>query len=140
MTSKNDVTGDSLISKTNSDAYCAGWDRLFGEPKEKEPLKDHQIRELVNSLTKVAQEYSDTEQLRAQIRKLVIEALKEKTGWQEIETAPKDGSRFLAWRKHCTAPCIVRWDVAYDEAENQYGEHVYHLTHWMPLPEPPKSV
>ena len=28
---KNDVTGDSLISKPTNAAYSDGWDRIFGE-------------------------------------------------------------------------------------------------------------
>ena len=31
MTSKNDITGDKLISKTNTDEYRNGWDRLFSK-------------------------------------------------------------------------------------------------------------
>jgi hypothetical protein len=29
-TSCNDITGDQLISKTPSDSYRDGWDRIFG--------------------------------------------------------------------------------------------------------------
>jgi hypothetical protein len=55
--------------------------------------------------------------------------------WQPIETAPKDGTVILAWRKHATIPMIVRF--YYGEWDSD-GVHVSHLTHWMPLPEPPK--
>jgi hypothetical protein len=61
--------------------------------------------------------------------------------WQPIETAPKDGSVILAWRKHATIPMIVGFDPSYGEWEDVYnynGVHVYHITHWMPLPEPPE--
>jgi hypothetical protein len=63
--------------------------------------------------------------------------------WQDIETAPKDGSSILAcdariegWQQ------VVYWD---DEAKAPHmwgladGPH-YHVdmfTHWMPLPPPP---
>ena len=30
MPTKNDITGDSLISKTSNDAYRDGWERIFG--------------------------------------------------------------------------------------------------------------
>jgi hypothetical protein len=33
---QNDITGDELKSKTSTDAYRAGWDRIFGK---KEPPK-----------------------------------------------------------------------------------------------------
>ena len=29
-TAHNDITGDALISKTPSDSYRDGWDRIFG--------------------------------------------------------------------------------------------------------------
>lgn len=35
MASKNDITGDKLISKPSNDKYSEGWDRLFGEKKMK---------------------------------------------------------------------------------------------------------
>lgn len=34
MASRNDVTGDSLISKGPTDAYRDGWDRIFGKKKD----------------------------------------------------------------------------------------------------------
>jgi len=37
MTSRNDITGDELKSKTNNDKYRDGWDRIFGKKKE-EPV------------------------------------------------------------------------------------------------------
>lgn len=30
MTAKNDVTGDTIISKAYTDAYALGWERIFG--------------------------------------------------------------------------------------------------------------
>ena len=34
MATKNDITGDELISKPTTDSYADGWDRVFGK-KEK---------------------------------------------------------------------------------------------------------
>lgn len=31
MTAKNDITGDTLVSKTSTDAYREGYDRIFGK-------------------------------------------------------------------------------------------------------------
>ena len=56
--------------------------------------------------------------------------------WQPIETVPKN-CWVLAWRAHATTPRILKWDAQYDAFENQQGDHVYGLTHWMPLPQPP---
>lgn len=66
-----------------------------------------------------------------------LAALKAENEWQPIETAPKYGTVFLAWRKHATHPLMVRYDPSYDWFANYDGEHVYDLTHWMPLPKPP---
>ena len=38
-TPKNNITGDSLISKPTTDAYSDGWDRIFGK-KEKIIVSD----------------------------------------------------------------------------------------------------
>lgn len=74
----------------------------------------------------------DNDQLRAELA-----ALKAENEWQPIETAPKDNTVFLAWRKHATHPLMVRYEPSYDWFANYDGEHVYDLTHWMPLPKPP---
>ena len=66
-----------------------------------------------------------------------VKKLKEENEWQPIETAPKDSVVFLAWRKHATHPLMVRYEPSYDWFANYDGEHVYDLTHWMPLPKPP---
>ena len=59
-------------------------------------------------------------------------------GWQPIESAPKDGTEFLA-----IAHETVFWVVFFDGKDFQCvatGNHVGPLTHWMPLPAPPKQV
>lgn len=63
----------------------------------------------------------------------LVEAL-----WQLIYTAPKDGTRFLAVRKHSpTYPIILSWNSTYEWFENDDRDHVYNVTHWMPLPAAP---
>lgn len=37
MVAKNDITGDSIKSRTNTNAYEDGWDRIFGKKKAKDP-------------------------------------------------------------------------------------------------------
>lgn len=39
MASRNDVTGDNLISKTSNDNYRNNWDRIFGNKDKKEEDK-----------------------------------------------------------------------------------------------------
>jgi len=60
--------------------------------------------------------------------------------WKPIATAPKDSSWFLAWRKHGSAPYIVRWGDDYSEYEDLNGDHIYNLTHWMSLPTKPEPL
>jgi len=39
MTTTNDVTGDSLVSKPTSDLYRENWDRIFGNKTESKPAR-----------------------------------------------------------------------------------------------------
>lgn len=58
--------------------------------------------------------------------------------WQPIETAPKDETEILTLRKGgMTAVAIY---FPHQEAEwcCVDGMHLLNVTHWMPLPEPPK--
>lgn len=34
MATHNDITGDAIITKTNTDNYRDGWDRIFGKNKK----------------------------------------------------------------------------------------------------------
>ena len=81
---------------------------------------------------------NEIESLRSELAALKAEneSLK-RDQWQPIETAPKDGTVFLVCRKHATHPLMVRYESSYDWFANYDGEHVYDLTHWMPLPKPP---
>jgi hypothetical protein len=60
--------------------------------------------------------------------------------WQPIETAPKDGTKILAWEFDDYT--IVWWGVS---ASGWYGWKFSddwiscYPTHWQPLPAPPES-
>jgi hypothetical protein len=43
MTSKNDITGDSLTTRAASDKYRDGWERIFGQKdaKNQKTLSDY---------------------------------------------------------------------------------------------------
>ena len=67
--------------------------------------------------------------------------------WKPIETAPKDGSRFLAWHKGNVH--FFRWQDFKDGSDAPVGWrdnfiYVYPEgdangpTHWMPLPKEPE--
>ena len=52
MAAKNDVTGDSIRTKTgNPDAYAKGWDRIFRSKKSKARIPSRKIRRVVGSPT-----------------------------------------------------------------------------------------
>lgn len=46
VTSKNDITGDELKSRTSTDNYRNGWDRIFG--KKPEPVVEEKKEEIKN--------------------------------------------------------------------------------------------
>jgi hypothetical protein len=64
------------------------------------------------------------------------------SGWQLIETAPKDGTRILAWDGLCM---MVLWWGSGGWYDAQWvtvhldNNRPFAPTHWMPLPEPPKT-
>lgn len=73
-------------------------------------------------------------------------------GWRPIETAPKDGTEFLAYDSHAKKQDVCNWvqfgaqrgevwatqsDSEYGPGKDEFGYLPQHITHWMPLPEPP---
>jgi len=66
--------------------------------------------------------------------------------WQPIETAPKDGTEILVYRKDAGV-LVIQFVAPYDMVGTHdtepdwfttYGEHIADVpTHWMPLPDPP---
>jgi hypothetical protein len=72
--------------------------------------------------------------------------------WQPIETAPRDGTRILAYQIFSeTKPVLVvhRHDPGgaernprhnYDTWVSDWNTPVGEITHWMPLPEPPTAM
>ena len=67
----------------------------------------------------------------------------ERAAWQPIETAPHDGTSFMAgWfdgpsNPGCNMRPIKRYVGAWWESNEDYK--VRTPTHWMPLPTPPKE-
>ena len=81
--------------------------------------------------------------------------------WQPIETAPRDGTEILAWRRDCRI-MLVRWDapenllsdsecealgdsaggydwIYADFVQGDWLEGDMIPTHWMPLPDAPDT-
>lgn len=44
MVAKNDVTGDAIQSKVNSEAFKSNWDSIFGKKEKKEDTVDQEKR------------------------------------------------------------------------------------------------
>lgn len=60
------------------------------------------------------------------------------TRWQTMDSAPKDGSMFLAYSP---SSCLSCYECYWCSKSNKFKEWNKHdandLTHWMPLPPPP---
>lgn len=67
--------------------------------------------------------------------------------WDPIETAPKDGTPFIGWYSMWSLPSICLW-LTPMTASGEGGWYRFEarpvlrhqLTHWMPLPEAPRST
>jgi hypothetical protein len=59
--------------------------------------------------------------------------------WNAIQSAPKDGSEFIAfwWEEKWPCVALVHWD-AIDHGWFEDEFDVY-PTHWMPIPPPPDA-
>lgn len=70
-----------------------------------------------------------------------------KNEWHPISTAPKDGTWILAGylKDGAIRPLSVSWRSFHPNAKgkeqfrDQNGHKINRLSHWMPIPEPPKS-
>ena len=62
------------------------------------------------------------------------------TGWQPIETAPKDGTLFLAWEIR-EEMAVMQWNARCEAfrivADTEWFSGIK-PTHWRPLPAPPE--
>lgn len=61
--------------------------------------------------------------------------------WQQIETAPRDGTEILIFTGFCFY--VVTYDDRFSapwRIRDSEGLNDHVPTHWMPLPEPPEVV
>lgn len=49
MTSKNEITGDSIASKANNDLYRENWEKIFGKKKVDSSSDKHESDMAVNN-------------------------------------------------------------------------------------------
>jgi len=64
------------------------------------------------------------------------------TEWQDISTAPRDGKTILAYGAWPMFPtvqdvCLCHWDE--DDQRWAFDGEEMLVTHWIPLPAPPKK-
>jgi hypothetical protein len=58
--------------------------------------------------------------------------------WQPIETAPRDGSRFLFWNGEYV--CVAQFVMGkFFAAQGYPANGIPEATHWMPIPTPPAT-
>lgn len=50
MTTKNDITGDSIVSKPSSQSYRDGWDAIFGNKENTDSDKKHNNEDSIHFL------------------------------------------------------------------------------------------
>ena len=55
--------------------------------------------------------------------------------WQDISTAPRDGTAILAYDPKWQSAHVVAWSKNYSEWKG--GANRCRPTHWLPLPPPP---
>lgn len=60
--------------------------------------------------------------------------------WQPIETAPKNGSRFMFTNGHIIGTGLMMGRTPHFAADSWQGERNTVPTHWRPLPEPPATL
>lgn len=67
----------------------------------------------------------------------------ESSGWQPIETAPKDGTDILLHVVYGQSEILIGYFYSGDAAHHGFyeidGDDINNPTHWMPLPEPPEK-
>ena len=63
--------------------------------------------------------------------------------WQPIETAPKDGTKILAFDPSLFGICLAIWYqggwYVSEESQDGSGYEDMPISHWMPLPPPPEK-
>ena len=83
-------------------------------------------------------EIGDFEKLSKEFNHLAREMLRD--AWQPVETFPMDidGTVLVANKRGQVAPWIR--GVIHSNVPNHDWEHGEAITHWMPLPAPPRST
>ena len=99
---------------------------------------DRVVVETRNALGEIDAHYLHAPEILSDLGQYIAERDQCATGWQPIETAPKDGSDILIWQPKEDEQFVVYWD----DVEDGWRFSPRHVladepTHWMPLPAPP---
>jgi hypothetical protein len=109
----------------------------------------HPLTEVREALAFYANKKTTTQEIYMEGGKAAIKALATLDrfmhghGWQPIESAPRDGTHIIGWSHTYKRPILCWWkDI--EKCWESYGTSIFdedgeHVTHWMPLPEPPKN-
>lgn len=92
-----------------------------------------------------------TDLTKEELIELIVREREALSGWQPIESAPKDGTFVLINEMYSESPVVAqfesgRWWVRADYFES-YGDYTMvdkesegYFTHWQPLPTPPTEI
>lgn len=70
---------------------------------------------------------------------LVLNCISNAPKWQEIKTAPKDGTKFIAYSASRGAVCDVCWSEKRNDFDiDGFSCAARDYTHWMPINPPEK--
>lgn len=99
------------------------------------------------AMWKLAEDENDRLKMEMEERdklQITVEALTRANGWQDISTAPKDGTEILVYCPH--GFYVVQWGTAdidwWAVDDNKHGPFPLRgaaPTHWMPLPPAPSA-
>ena len=106
-------------------------------PKEWDSLQDGTRQALIAEERRIIAAYLEAQS---------YDVCEPPSAWQPIETAARDGTRILAIDADGDMMVVeyyvgsdgrAFWEIARNELEQYFAGRT--LTHWMPLPEPPKE-
>lgn len=130
-----------------SDWVCGHCDRPDGTPHKEDcpygpyrpsPIPENGYAEILALLNKMAFEARHSAEKVQAVREL-CEARKEQLAeMRTIESAPKDGTRILAFEGGRGGWRVVFWRGSWNAWQSDPGQYPSTPTHWMPLPEKPE--
>ncbi len=137
-----DGTGKTMVDFgwTNSDEDNANA-KQFVYYRTAAPALAREVERLQVDLNRAHEALDERDELRERVERLTA-ALKAQTGWQPIETAPKDGTKLQGWNVDGWIPRIrfhsdrTGWQYAEGNTWWTFSEY-RQPTHWQPLPQPP---